>query len=369
MRSSAIKAAILCALASLAGPVASDVRIKDIATVEGVRENQLVGYGLVVGLNGTGDSLRNSPFTEKSIEGMLERLGVGNLSEDKIKTTNTAAVMVTAMLPPFARRGSPIDVVVSSLGDATSLRGGTLIVTPLTGADGQVYAVAQGPIAVAGYAAQGIAASITEGVPTVARIENGATVENEVNFNLGSLSSVRLNLRNPDFTTATRVAEAINDRMGPGTATALDPGTIEVSTPGKAQTPPFLADVENIRVSPDGIAKVVIDARSGTIVIGSEVRISEVAVSQGGLTVMVREDPEVSQPPAEINIGGTAVVVPRTTVGVDEKEAYFTVLEGDVSLQRLVDGLNAIGLTATQTISILQAIKAAGALHADLEII
>ncbi|WP_375689975.1 flagellar basal body P-ring protein FlgI [Pseudooceanicola sp. LIPI14-2-Ac024] len=364
-----LAALILTTLTGVAGPSAADVRIKDIVTVEGVRENQLVGYGLVVGLNGTGDSLRNSPFTEKSIEGMLERLGVGNLSDDKIKTSNTAAVMVTAMLPPFARRGSPIDVVVSSLGDATSLRGGTLIVTPLTGADGEVYAVAQGPIAVAGFAAQGNAASITEGVPTVARIENGATVENEVNFSLGSLSSVRLNLRNPDFTTATRIAEAINAEMGPNTAAALDPSTVEVQTPGKAATPPFLADVENIRVQPDSIAKVVIDARSGTIVIGADVRIDEVAVSQGGLTVMVREDPEVSQPQSEITIGGTAVVVPRTSIGVQEQETHFTILEGDVSLQRLVDGLNAIGLEASQTISILQAIKAAGALHADLEII
>ncbi|AWI86132.1 flagellar biosynthesis protein FlgA (plasmid) [Alloyangia pacifica] len=352
-------------------PASSDVRIKDIATFEGVRENQLVGYGLVVGLNGTGDSLRNSPFTEKSIEAMLERLGVGNLSDDQIKTSNTAAVMVTAMLPPFARLGSPIDVVVSSLGDASSLRGGTLIVTPLTGADGEVYAVAQGPIAVAGYAAQGMAASVVEGVPTVARIENGATVENEVEFALASLSSIRIALRNPDFTTATRMAEAINKRMGSNTATALDPGTVEVALhgAGKGDVAGILSDVENIRVDPDAVAKVVIDARSGTIVIGEDVRIDRVAVSQGGLTVMVREDPEVSQP-EPITIGGTTVVVPRTTVAVDEQETHFTILEGaDVSLQRLVDALNAIGLTATQTISILQAIKAAGALHADLEII
>ena len=362
-------AVALCAGITLASGAASEVRIKDIATVEGVRENQLVGYGLVVGLNGTGDSLRNSPFTEKSIEGMLERLGVGNLSEDNIKTKNTAAVMVTAMLPPFARRGSPIDVVVSSLGDASSLRGGTLIVTPLTGADGEVYAVAQGPIAVAGYAAQGLNASIVEGVPTVARIENGATVENEVEFNLGALRSIRLNLRNPDFTTAVRMAEAINRRMGPGTATALDPSTVEVNAPGKSATAGMMADVENILVQPDSIAKVVIDARSGTIVIGADVRIDKVAVSQGGLTVMVREDPEVSQP-NPITIGGTTVVVPRTTVEVEKKAANFTILEGgDVSLKRLVDGLNAIGLGATETISILQAIKAAGALHADLEII
>jgi len=364
-------AAPLLSFALVALPAEADVRIKDIATFEGVRENQLVGYGLVVGLNGTGDSLRNSPFTEKSIEAMLERLGVGNLSADNIRTRNTAAVMVTAMLPPFARIGSPIDVVVSSMGDASSLRGGTLIVTPLTGADGEVYAVSQGPIAVAGWAAQGVAASLVEGVPTVARIENGATVEAEIGFELASLSSLRISLRNPDFTTASRVAEAIQEKFGGGAATALDPGTVEVRLhgSGKGETLDMMSDLENLRVEPDSIAKVVIDARSGTIVIGANVRIDRVAVSQGGLTVMVREDPEVSQP-NPVTIGGTTVVVPRTTIGVDETESHFTILDGaDVSLQRLVDALNAIGLTATQTISILQAIKAAGALHADLEII
>lgn len=356
----------LC-LALMWGPALADVRIKDIATFEGVRENQLVGYGLVVGLNGTGDRLRNSPFTQRSIEGMLERLGVGNLSNERMSTENTAAVMVTAMLPPFARRGSTIDVVVSSLGDAESLRGGTLIVTPLTGADGAVYAVAQGPIAVAGYAAQGINASIVEGVPTVARIENGATVENEVDLAFNSLNSVRIALRNPDFTTSARVGDAINRAIGPGTATVLDPGTIEVRPPAKGDLLGLMSQIEELRIQPDSVAKVVIDARSGTIVIGADVRIAEVAVSQGGLTVIVREDIEVSQP-EPFSIGET-VVVPQTTVEVEERETQFTVLTGDVSLQRLVDGLNAIGLTATQTISILQAIKAAGALYADLEII
>ncbi|WP_396279742.1 flagellar basal body P-ring protein FlgI [Histidinibacterium aquaticum] len=351
----------------MAGAAAAQVRIKDIATFEGVRENQLVGYGLVVGLAGTGDSLRNSPFTEKSIEGMLERLGVGNLSEDQIKTENTAAVMVTASLPPFARRGSTIDVVVSSLGDASSLRGGTLIVTPLTGADGEIYAVAQGPIAVAGYAAQGANASIVEGVPTVARIENGATIENEIDFELSELDSIRIALRVPDFTTAVRVESAINGALGGGTARALDPGTIEIYPTDKSDIPGLIAGVENLRVNPDTVAKVVIDARSGTIVIGADVRIGKVAVSQGGLTVMVREEIEVSQP-EPFSVGET-VVVPQTSVTVEERQTNFAILEGDVSLQRLVDGLNAIGLGATETISILQAMKAAGALHADLEII
>nr|WP_242652341.1 flagellar basal body P-ring protein FlgI [Limimaricola pyoseonensis] len=347
-------------------PAAADVRIKDIASFEGVRENQLVGYGLVVGLNGTGDSLRNAPFTERSIEGMLERLGVGNLTDEQMRTQNTAAVMVTAMLPPFARRGSTIDVVVSSLGDASSLRGGTLIVTPLTGADGEVYAVSQGPIAVAGFAAQGANASIVEGVPTVARIENGATVENEIDFRLAEMNSIRIALRTPDFTTAKRVEQAINAHMG-GIAKTLDSGTIEVRSAAKTDIPGMLAEIEGLTVQPDSVAKVVIDARSGTIVIGADVRIAEVAVSQGGLTVIVKEEIEVSQP-EPFSIGNT-VVVPQTEVAVEEQEAQFSILEGDVSLQRLVDGLNAIGVTATQTISILQAIKAAGALHADLEII
>jgi len=370
MRFAKVQWALFATLTLLVAPMAahSDVRIKDIVTFEGVRENQLVGYGLVVGLNGTGDRLRNSPFTQKSIEGMLERLGVGNLSDGGMKTQNTAAVMVTAMLPTFSRSGSSIDVVVSSLGDASSLRGGTLIVTPMAGADGEIYAVAQGPIAVAGYAAQGINASIVQGVPTVARIENGATVEREIEFAFQSLDTIRISLRVPDFTTASRVEDAVNAALGPGSAAVLDPATVEVRPGYKADLNEVMAMVENLRVVPDSVAKVVIDARSGTIVIGSDVRIARVAVSQGGLTVMVREDMQVSQP-EPITIGGTTVVVPATTVTVNEKEAQFTVLEGDVSLKRLVDGLNAIGVGATETISILQAIKAAGALHADLEII
>lgn len=347
--------------------LSAEVRIKDIATVEGVRENQIVGYGLVVGLNGTGDSLRNSPFTENSIEGMLERLGAGNLSEDDIRTRNTAAVLVTGTLPPFARMGQTLDVVVSSIGDATSLRGGTLIVTPLSGADGEVYAVAQGPIAVAGYAAQGLNAEIVEGVPTVARIENGAIVEREISFVFNSLETVRLALRTPDFTTAQRVEEVINAALGSGTAFALDSTTIEINAHDKSDLAELISGIENLRVQPDAIARVVIDARSGTIVMGANVRIGEVAVSQGGLTVLVREQIEVSQP-EPFSIGET-VVVPQTEVEVREREAQFTVLEGNVSLQRLVDGLNAIGVGATETISILQAIKAAGALYADLEII
>ncbi|MBO9429934.1 MULTISPECIES: flagellar basal body P-ring protein FlgI [Sulfitobacter] len=352
---------------ALAAPAAAQVRIKDIVTVEGVRSNQLVGYGLVVGLNGTGDSLRNAPFTERAIEGMLERLGIGNLTEDQMRTANTAAVMVTASLPPFARAGSTIDVVVSSLGDASSLRGGTLIVTPLTAADGEIYAVAQGPIAVAGFAAQGLNASIVEGVPTGARIDNGAIVEREVDFDFSEMNSIKLALRNADFVTAQRVEAAINQAMGP-VAKAIDSRTITVSAYGKGSLMETMALIEPLQVQPDQVAKVVIDARSGTIVIGANVRIDRVAVSQGGLTVTVRDDFNVSQPES-LSIGGTTVVVPNSSVGVEEKDAKFAVIDGSVSLQRLVDGLNAIGVGATETISILQAIKAAGALHADLEII
>jgi flagellar P-ring protein precursor FlgI len=343
---------------SLPLPSGSEVRIKDIATVDGVRENQLVGYGLVVGLNGTGDSLRNSPFTESSIEGMLERLGAGNLSGDQIRSRNTAAVIVTSSLPAFARMGQTLDVVVSSIGDASSLRGGTLIVTTMTGADGEVYAVAQGPIAVAGYAAQGLNASIVEGVPTVARIENGAIVEREIPFAFESLDTIRLALRTPDFTTAQRIEEAINAYLGAPAARAIDPTTVEIQADRRIDRTQLMAHIENLRVSPDTVARVVIDARSGTIVIGANVRIGEVAVSQGGLTVLVREEIEVSQP-EPFSIGET-VIVPQTEVEVRETEAEFTVIGGNVSLQRLVDGLNAIGVGATETISILQAIKAAG---------
>lgn len=349
-------------------PVAqAEVRIKDIAHFEGVRENQLIGYGLVVGLNGTGDTLKNSPFTRKSMEGMLGRLGVGNLTDEQIKTRNTAAVMVTANLASFSRRGSTIDVVVSSLGDAASLRGGTLLVTPLSGADGNIYAVGQGPVAVNGIAVRGQAASVTDGVPTVARIENGAIVEREVEFELNSMNSIRLALRNPDFTTAARMVEAINSGAAGARAKMLDPGTVEVWGQGKMDVPQMLAGLENITLEPDSAAKVVIDAKTGTIVIGANVRIDEVAISQGGLTVMVRESAEVVQP-EPITIGGT-VVVPITEIEMQPRDSGFSVLPGQVSLQELVDGLNAIGINTQDTIAILQSLKAAGALHADLEII
>ena len=356
-----------CAALLLAASATAEVRIKDIAHFEGVRDNQLIGYGLVVGLNGSGDSLKNSPFTRKSMEGMLGRLGVGNLTDEQIKTRNTAAVMVTAKLGPFARRGATIDLVVSSLGDATSLRGGTLLVTPLSGADGNIYAVGQGPVAVSGFTVRGQAASVTDGVPTVAKIENGAIVEREIDFELNAMESVRLALRNPDFTTASRMAQAINEAPGGMRARMLDPGTVEVSVGGKTDIPQMLAGLENLTLQPETAAKVVIDARTGTIVIGANVRIDEVAISQGGLTVMVREGAQVSQP-EPISVGGT-IVVPTTEIALRPRNSGFAVLNGQVSLQELVDGLNAIGIGTQDTIAILQALKAAGALHADLEII
>ncbi len=346
----------------------AQVRIKDIASFEGVRDNHLIGYGLVVGLQGTGDSLNASPFTREAITGMLERLGVANLENTQLNTANTAAVMVTSNLPPFARRGSRIDVTVSSLGDASDLRGGTLLVTPLTGADGEIYAVAQGPIATSGFLAQGNAASIVDGVPTTARLDSGAIVEREIEFELGQLRSFRIALHDPDFTTATRIKSAVDEVLGPNRARVKDPGTVEINLVDKSDLVQTIAAVENQPVSPDTIARVVVDDRSGTIVIGANVRIGQVAVSQGGLTVVVQENFEVSQPES-FSLNGETVVVPETEIDVQEREGGFTVLEGDVSLQDLVNGLNAIGVTARQTISILQAIKAAGALHAHLEII
>lgn len=354
-------------LALCGGTALAEVRIKDIVTFEGVRANQLVGYGLVVGLDGTGDSMRNSPFTRSSVEGMLGRLGVGNLSDQQLRTVNTAAVMVTAEFPPFGRRGMPIDVVVSSLGDAKSLHGGTLLVTPLVGADNEIYAVAQGPLAVGGFAVDGAAASVTQGVPTVARIENGALIEREVEFSLGMLDSIRMALRNPDFTTASRIAEAINRSDFAAHARMLDPGTVEVSFKDGAQMAETVARLENLTVEPDTPARVVVDSKSGTIVIGADVRIDEVAISQGGLTVSVRESAQVSQP-EPFSVGET-VVVPQTSIDIQRHDSGFAVMGGQVSLQELVDGLNAIGVGAREIISILQAIKAAGALHADLEVI
>jgi flagellar P-ring protein precursor FlgI len=341
-------------------------RIKDLANVEGVRENQLIGYGLVVGLNGTGDTLNNIPFTKQSLTAMLERLGV-NVRGQNLRTGNIAAVMVTANLPAFATQGTRMDVTVSALGDAKSLEGGTLLVTPLLGADGNVYAVGQGSVAIAGFQAQGQAATITRGVPTVGRIANGALVEREIDFQLNRLSQLRLALRNPDFTTAKRMAVAINDFIGAPTAEPLDPGTIGISVPKsyKGNVVSLLTDIEQLRVEPDLQAKIVIDERSGIIVMGNDVRVNTVAVAQGNLTVSITETPQVSQP-GPFSRGGTTVTVPRTRIGVQEDGKGLAVVKTSVSLQQLVDGLNSLGIGPRDLIAILQAIKAAGAIQADI---
>lgn len=349
---------------------AATSRIKDIVSFEGVRGNMLVGYGLVVGLNGTGDTLRNAPFTRQSLESMLERLGVNTRSED-MRTDNVAAVMVTASLPAFGRQGSQVDVTVSSLGDAENLRGGTLLVTPLMGADGDVYAVAQGPVQISGFEAQGAAASITQGVPTAGRIPNGAIIEKEIPFAMATMESVDLQLHSPDFTTARRIANVINEHLGIAAARPTDPATVKLQRPTgyDHDMVALLTDIEQLQITPDQRARVVIDDRSGVIVIGSDVRISEVAIAQGNLTISITETPQVSQPSPFAEQGET-VVVPRTDVEVDtDDERQLAVFKSGVSLQQLVDGLNALGIGPRDMISILQAIKAAGALQADIELL
>jgi flagellar P-ring protein precursor FlgI len=343
-------------------------RIKDLANIEGVRQNQLIGYGLVVGLNGTGDTLNNIPFTKQSLTAMLERLGV-NVRGQTLRTGNVAAVMVTANLPAFATQGTRIDITVSSLGDAKSLMGGTLLVTPLLGADGNVYAVAQGAIAIGGFSAEGEAAKITRGVPTVGRIANGALIEREIEFSLNKLNQLRMALRNPDFTTAKRIAAAINDFLGKPTAEPLDPATVGITIPQqyRGNVISLLTEIEQLQVDPDISAKIVIDERSGVVVIGRDVRVSMVAVAQGNLTVTVTEAPQVSQP-LPFTRGGTTRVVPRTNIGVQEDGKKMFVVREGVSLQQVVDGLNAMGIGPRDLITILQAIKAAGAIQADIEV-
>lgn len=352
----------------LLGPANAVSRIKDIADFEGVRENQMIGYGLVVGLNGTGDSLNNSPFTRQSLQSMLERMGVNTVA-DELRTANVAAVMVTANLPAFATPGTRIDVNVSALGDSASLQGGTLLVTPMMGADGQTYAIAQGSLAIGGFSVQGDAASLTRGVPTSARISNGALVEREVGFELATLEKLRIALRNPDFTTARRVALAINDLMGQPIAEPKDPGTVQLYLPKSfnGNIVDLITDIEQLLIEPDLPAKVVIDEDTGVIVMGREVQISTVAVAQGNLTVMVSEFADVSQP-APFSDGETTVI-PNTEIIADEEiETQLAVISSGVSLQELVDGLNMLGIGPRDMISILQAIKAAGALQAEIEV-
>lgn len=351
--------------ASLAAQAAS-VRIKDLVEFDGVRGNDLVGYGLVVGLNGTGDGIRNSPFTEETMGNILERLGV-NVTGEQFRPKNVAAVFVTGSLPAFARAGGRIDVTVSTIGDAKSLLGGTLILTPLNGADGQIYAVAQGTVIAGGVSAEGKGASITMGVPTAGSIPAGARIEREIEFDFSQMTSLKLALRNPDFTTAFKIEAAINAHIGRRAALMLDSGTVQLDLKLVAnQTPAhFISRIENIEVVPEQKARVVIDQRSGTIVLGDEVRISKVAVSQGNLTLRVQETPLAVQP-NPFSTGGQALVVPRTDVQINEEPGTgLAEIDGETSLSDVIRGLNALGVSPRDLIDILISIKSAGALHAE----
>ncbi|MFN3132947.1 flagellar basal body P-ring protein FlgI [Roseibium sp.] len=364
-----IAAALVGLQLAIAVQAVASSRIKDIADFEGIRENQLIGYGLVVGLNGTGDSLNNTPFTQQSLQAMLERLGV-NTRNIPLNTNTVAAVMVTANLPPFSTQGTRIDVSVSALGDASSLQGGTLLVTPLVGADGEVYAIAQGSVAIGGFSAQGDAASIVRGVPTAGRIANGGLVERELDFKLASLTKVRLALRNPDLTTARRVALSINELIGMPTAEPVDPATVQLDLPRQydGNIVDLLTDIEQLIVEPDLAARVIIDENSGIIVMGQDVKVSMVAVAQGNLTVTIAETPEVVQPLPFAN--GQTAIAPRTDLNVNtDPDAKLAIVPNTVTLKQLVDGLNALGIGPRDMISILQAIKAAGALQAEIEVL
>lgn len=351
------------------GEALSASRIKDIADFEGVRENQLVGYGLVVGLNGTGDNIRSINFAKESLISMLDRIGI-NSRDGQLKSKNIAAVMVTGSLPAFGRQGSRIDVMVSALGDAKSLQGGTLVATPMVGADGEVYAVAQGQIAVGGFSASGNNQSVTKGVPTSGRIANGAIIENEINFSLNSMKTIRLALRNPDFTTSKRVAAAVNAMLGEDVAKSLDPSTISLEVPEQYQNDvaALMTKIEQLPVQPDQAARVVIDENSGIVVIGKDVKINKLAIAQGNLTIKISEVPFVSQPLPFSD--GETIPGMMTDIEVDEDtESRLNVLDTGVNLQELVNGLNALGVSPRDLISILQAVKASGALQADIEVI
>jgi flagellar P-ring protein precursor FlgI len=349
-------------LAAMSSPAVASSRIKDIADFENIRTNQLVGYGLVVGLAGTGDKIRNAPFTEESMQGMLERMGI-NIRGADMKVQNVAAVAVTATMPAFARAGSRVDVLVSAIGDASSLQGGMLLVSSLRGLDGEVYAVAQGPIAVSGFKAQGAGASISRGVSTHGHIAEGGIIEREVAFQLNSMNVLKLALRNPDFTTARHVAEAIN-RVVPNAAEMIDPGTVQIKSNGEAMAQ-LLSRIENLEVQVDQLARVVIDESSGTIVMGQDIRISPVAIAQGALTITVSENSVVSQPNPLSN--GETTVLPATQITVDDGQGKkLAVMDQGDSLRSLVRGLNALGVSPRDLITIFQSIKAAGALQAEV---
>lgn len=357
---------LLIILLPLTSPVYA-VRIKDIATVGGVRDNQLVGYGLIVGLNGTGDK-KGTEFTIRSVASMLTKMGI-TVDPALISVKNVAAVMVTAKLPPFAKKGSHIDVIVSSIGDATSLQGGTLLLTPLKGANQNVYAVAQGPVSLGGYIGGGGGDSVQKNHATVGRISGGAIVEREVDMELNERKDITISLRHQDFSTAVRLAGAINNSLKMNLAFAEDSGTISLSIPEEYQkrVVELIASIENLDIAVDAPARIVLNERTGTVVMGENVRISTVAISHGNLTIQIKTQIQVSQPGAFSK--GETVVVPQRDVSVEEQEARLMVLQAGITVDEVVRALNSVGVTPRDLIAILQAIKAAGALQADLEII
>jgi len=348
---------------------AQAVRLKDIATFEGVRPNQIIGYGLVVGLNGTGDKT-GTKFTTQSLVNMLKRMGI-NVPPDQVRVKNVAAVMVTTDLPPFVKPGSKIDVLVSSTGDAGSLQGGTLLTTPLYGVDQKTYAMAQGPVSIGGFAVSGAGGGVQKNHPTVGRIVQGATVEREVPIRWSDKTEMSIKLNRPDFTTAKRTAEIINQQMPLAEAKPLDASTIQFNVPEEMRDnlAVMVANLENIQVQPDAVAKVIIDERTGTVVIGENVHISPVAVAHGSLSIQVRETAQVSQPPPLAGPGARTVVTPETQVQVQEESRQLLLVSPGPTISDLVKALNAIGVTPRDLIMIFQAIKAAGALHAELEIL
>jgi len=367
--SAGLASLLVLMLLAWAAPASAASRIKDVVDFEGVRDNMLVGYGLVVGLNGTGDSLKTGHFTKQSLQAMLNRMGV-KPTEAGLDSKNVAAVMVTASLPAFSSKGARVDVTVSALGDSSNLLGGTLLVTPLLGADGEVYAVSQGQVAVGGFTAGGAAETVTKGVPTSARIANGAIVEREIGFDMDTMPSVKLSLRNPDFTTARRIAQALNAFLGTSAANATDPSTVKLDVPDAYanQVVNLLTDIEQLRIEPDQIARIIIDEQSGVIVMGENVRLSTVAIAQGNLTIRITETAQVSQP-GPFSQTGTTTTVARTDVQVDQGQgSQLAVVQDGVSLQEFVNSLNALGIGPRDMITILQAVKAAGALQAEIEV-
>jgi len=359
--------ALFIALTVVWQSTADAARLKDIAEINGVRKNQLVGYGLVVGLDGSGDG-KKAAFTLQSMASMLEKMGV-TVDRKDIQVKNVAAVMVTAILPPFARKGNRLDVLVSSIGDADNLQGGTLMLTPLKGIDGKVYAIAQGPVNTGGFGAGGAASSVVKNFPTVGRVLSGAIIEREVPNDFSSRDSLLFSLHNPDFTTAARVVDAINTQFAEPLARAKDPGTIEIRVPDRyiGNTVPWLASLSMLEVEPDNEAKVVINERTGTVVMGEAVRISTIAIAHGNLSIIVRENANVSQPLPFSD--GRTVVSPSTQVDIQEDANQLMVVPEGVSIGEVVRALNSLGVTPRDLIAIFQAIKAAGALQADLEVI